>query len=97
MTLLGFGRRPKRQPPLLRRCFDFSYCCAGRNNLHNLVASLLQFTQNIRQGSDGLLMDVMKKQNSSTFALNPRDGALLDLRATDPFPVIPGEIRTPCH
>jgi hypothetical protein len=97
MTLLSFGRMPKRQPPLPLALFRFWLCCADRNNLHNLVASLLQLTKNVGKGGDGLLMDVMKKHNSLTFVLNPRDGALLDLGVTDPFPVVPSKIRTPCH
>jgi hypothetical protein len=65
--------------------------------LHKLVASPLQVTENIRKGDDGLLVDVVKKQNSPALFFNPGDRALFDLSAAYPLPVVRRKVRAPRH
>ena len=83
--------------PLFRGRLGLRKRGRGRDDLHDLEPSLLEFRENNRKGFDGSLMDIVKNQDTSTFGLYPRDCALCDLCAAYPFPVIRGNVSAPSH
>src|SRR6478609_3660716 len=83
--------------PLLGCCLGLRKCSRGRDDLHDLEPSRLEFRENGGKRFDGPLMDVVKNQDTSTFGLYPRDRARCDFCAAYPFPVSRGNVSAPSH